>query len=77
MTKIFISYRRDDSQYVTDSIHDYLKAHFGDENVFLDVESIPFGVNFREYLAEQIAAHDVVLVIIGPDWARIMQERAN
>lgn len=77
MTKIFISYRRDDSQYVTDSIHDYLKAHFGDENVFLDVESIPFGVNFREYLAEQIAAHDVVLVIIGTDWARIMQERAD
>lgn len=38
MTKIFISYRRDDSQYVTDSIHDYFKAHFEDGNVFIDVE---------------------------------------
>ncbi|NJL55029.1 SUMF1/EgtB/PvdO family nonheme iron enzyme [bacterium] len=77
MTKIFISYRRADSQYVTDSIHEFLIRHFGEENVFLDVGSIPFGVDFRQYLAEQIAEHDVVLVIIGPDWARIMQERAD
>lgn len=77
MVKIFISYRRDDSQYVTDSIHDYLVRDFGEENVFLDVGNIPFGVDFRHYLAEQIAVHDVVLVIIGPDWGRIMQERAG
>jgi len=77
MTKIFISYRRADSQYVTDSIHEYLIRYFGSENVFLDVGSIPFGVDFREYLADQIATHDVVLVMIGPDWARIMQERAD
>jgi formylglycine-generating enzyme required for sulfatase activity len=77
MTKIFISYRRADSQYVTDSIHDHMITHFGADNVFLDVGSIPFGVDFRVYLRDQVAAHDVVLVIIGPDWARIMQERAE
>jgi formylglycine-generating enzyme required for sulfatase activity len=77
MTKIFISYRRADSQYVTDSIHDHLIRHFGADNVFLDVGSIPFGVDFRRYLADQIAAHDVVLVIIGPQWAQIMAERAG
>lgn len=76
MTKIFISYRRDDSQYVTDSIYEHMGKHFGEENVFLDVGSIPFGVDFRQYLREQIQHHDVVLVIIGPEWARIMQERA-
>ncbi|MCI0714149.1 MAG: SUMF1/EgtB/PvdO family nonheme iron enzyme [Chloroflexi bacterium] len=75
--RVFISYRRDDSQYVTDSIHDHLMRHFGEENVFLDVQNIPFGVDFRKHLASQVAAHDVVLVIIGPDWARIMQERAT
>lgn len=73
MPKIFISYRRDDSQYVTDSIHTEMCQHFGAENVFLDVESIPFGVNFRDYLAEQVANNDAVLVVIGHDWARIMQ----
>jgi hypothetical protein len=77
MPKIFISYRRADSAYVTDSIYDHLSRYFGKENVFLDVESIPFGVDFRAYLRDQIAAHDVVLVIIGPDWARLMQERSS
>ncbi|MCI0708569.1 MAG: SUMF1/EgtB/PvdO family nonheme iron enzyme [Chloroflexi bacterium] len=75
--KIFISYRRDDSQYVTDNIHDHLIRHFGEENVFLDVQSIPFGVDFRQYLAEQVAGNDVVLCIIGPNWARLMKERAS
>jgi ribosomal protein L7/L12 len=75
MTRLFISYRRADSAYVTDSIYDYMVRHFGKEKVFLDVGSIPFGVDFRAYLRDQIAAHDAVLVIIGPDWAQQMQER--
>ncbi len=77
MYKIFICYRREDSQYVTDHIHTHMVAHFGEDNVFLDVGSIPPGVDFREYLHAQVEAHDVMLVIIGPDWERIMQERAN
>lgn len=77
MPKIFISYRRADSQYVTDSIFEHMVQHFGSANVFLDVGSIPLGVDFRQHLREQIQAHDVVLVIIGPDWARIMRERSQ
>jgi len=77
MTKIFISYRRADTQYVTDSIYEHMCRHFGQENVFLDVGSIPFGVDYRQYLRDQIAAHDVILVIIGPDWGRIMEERTE
>jgi hypothetical protein len=73
--KIFISYRRADSQYVTDSIYEHMARHFGADNVFLDVGSIPFGVDFRKYLHERIDQADIVLVIIGPDWARLMAER--
>lgn len=72
MPNIFISYRRADSQYVTDSIYDHMVSHFGESEVFLDVGSIPFGVDFREYLRDQITDHDVILVVIGQDWARIM-----
>jgi formylglycine-generating enzyme required for sulfatase activity len=77
IVKIFISYRRADSAYVTDSVYSYMRGQFGEGNVFLDVGSVPFGVDFRAYLNEQIAAHDVVLVMIGPQWAQIMQERAT
>jgi formylglycine-generating enzyme required for sulfatase activity len=75
MPKIFISYRRADSQYVADTIYDHMCKHFGRENVFLDVGSIPPGVDFRKYLYKQIQEQDVVLVVIGPNWAGIMQER--
>lgn len=77
--KIFISYRRADSAYVTDNVYSYMRGQFGEGNVFLDVnpDSVPFGVDFREHLKQQIAAHDVVLVMIGPQWAQIMQERAT
>jgi hypothetical protein len=77
MTKIFISYRRDDSQYATDGIYMQLRGIFGEGNIFLDVGNIPFGVDFRQYLSKQIESHDVVLVIIGPEWAKIMRERAS
>lgn len=75
--KIFISYRRDDSQYVTDSVHDHLVRYFGAHNVFLDVEDIPPGVDFRKYLSDQVAGIDVVLAIIGPRWASMMKQRAH
>lgn len=77
MVKVFISYRRDDSEFVADSIYNELKAHFGEGNVFLDVGEIPFGVDFRTYLRDQIDAHDAALVLIGPKWADIMKARAS
>lgn len=76
-TKIFISYRRADTPYVTDHIYDYMRVQFGEGNVFLDVGSVPFGVDFRQYLNEQIADHEVVLVMIGPQWAQMIRDRAG
>lgn len=76
MPKVFISYRRADSQYVTDAIYSEMSKHFG-EDVFLDVDDIPPGVDFPDFLAGKIADVDAILVIIGQDWARIMEERAD
>ncbi|MBS0156265.1 MAG: SUMF1/EgtB/PvdO family nonheme iron enzyme [Nitrospira sp.] len=39
-----------------------------DERRFVDVASIPFGVDFRKHLDEQVAKCDVFLAVIGPDW---------
>jgi hypothetical protein len=36
--------------------------------VFLDIESIPPGVEFRDYVAEHIASSDAMVVMIGKDW---------
>lgn len=68
MNKIFLSYRREDSADVTGRIDDRLVQQFGREAVFVDVDSIPFGVDFRKHLDEQVSKCDVFLAVIGPDW---------
>ena len=66
--RIFISYRRVDSQYATDQIYDQLVRHFGVGCVFMDIDTIPLGVNFREYIDQQVSTSDIVLAVIGDHW---------
>lgn len=69
MSKILISYRREDSADVTGRIYDRLVQVFP-QSVFRDVDSIPLGVDFRAYLDEQVAKCDVFLAVIGRDWVK-------
>ena len=71
MSKIFISYRREDSADATGRIYDRLVQQFGRTAVFKDVDSIPLGINFRRHLDEQVAKCDVFLAVIGPGWMGI------
>ena len=73
-SKIFISYRREDSIAIAGRLHDKLAEAFGYDNLFMDVDKIPIGINFDEYLKGQIAACDVVLAIIGPTWLNAKDE---
>ena len=66
--KIFVSYRRADSPQATGRIYDKLVACYGADNVFMDVDSIPLGTDFREVLEESIARCDVLVVVIGRQW---------
>src|SRR6516225_600407 len=50
MAKIFISYRRQDSAGVTGRTYDRLRADFGNDAVFMDIDSIPFGEDFSDYI---------------------------
>jgi TIR domain len=66
--KVLISYRRSDSAAATGRIHERLARAYGAEQVFIDVDSIPFGEDFRSYIKDKLMQCDVVLVIIGPRW---------
>lgn len=74
MPKLFISYRREDSAYPAHSICERLKSHFGKESVFIDVDTIPFGVDFRNHLYEAVSKCDVVLAVIGSRWLDAKQD---
>lgn len=68
LRKIFVSYRREDSEDVTGRICDELVKRYGKSAVFVDVTSMPHGANFRKHISEQVGACEVMLVIIGRDW---------
>jgi formylglycine-generating enzyme required for sulfatase activity len=68
MPKIFISYRRQDSAAMAGRIYDRLQVHFGKDSVFIDLDSIPFGADFRQHIRKAVDQCDVMLAIVGQDW---------
>jgi formylglycine-generating enzyme required for sulfatase activity len=70
MATIFISYRRHDNPSLVGRIYDRLVDRFGRGNVFKDVDDVPAGVNFRDYIRERLSECEVMLVIIGAQWLR-------
>ena len=66
---IAISYRRQDSNPVAGRLYDRLQAEFGKGNVFMDFDSIPYGVDFREHIKQTLQRAKVVVAIIGSDWS--------
>jgi hypothetical protein len=65
---IAISYRRQDSSPVAGRLYDRLQAEFGKGTVFMDFDSIPYGVDFREHIKTTLQRAKVVIAIIGPEW---------
>ena len=65
---IFICYRREDSADVTGRISDRLVDHFGPERVFMDVEAIRLGYDFRSEIDQTIKVCSIVIVVIGDEW---------
>jgi hypothetical protein len=68
MSGIFISYRRHDSGGYAGRISDRLRADFGGDRVFRDVDTIPGGARFQDEIEKHLETCNVMLVIIGPAW---------
>jgi hypothetical protein len=71
MPDIFISYRREDSAATCGRIHDHLVAYFGADAIFRDVDNIPVGVDFRQYIKEVMAQCAATVVLIGRHWSEV------
>jgi hypothetical protein len=67
-TKIFLSYRRSDSEAITGRVCDRLVAAYGKDKVVFDVDSIPYGVDFREHIREEMAACHTLIAVISSNW---------
>src|SRR6266852_1879376 len=75
MPKLIISYRRDDTAGIAGRIRDRLVTEFGDESVYMDVDNIPPGVDFRDHIQRALSEVDVLIAVIGPKWKGPSGER--
>jgi TIR domain len=68
MPKIIISYRRSDSDAIAGRIRDKLAGHYGESSVFMDIDNIPFGIDFRDHIRDALFENDMLIVVVGPRW---------
>jgi TIR domain len=65
---ILISYRREDTAAYAGRLADRLKAHFGRDKVFVDVDTIQPGEDFLEVIDQSLRSSSVVVALIGREW---------
>ena len=68
---IFISYRRSNSKWAAKLIHDTLAQVFTQEKVLKDQYSIDPDRLKESEVQKQVAAADVVLVVMGPEYVTL------
>jgi tetratricopeptide (TPR) repeat protein len=74
MPKIFISYRRSDSQMVAGRLRESLARRMGESAIFRDKNSIGAGEDWVQAIEESLSGNVVVLALIGPNWAAACDE---
>ena len=65
MSKVFVSYRRDDSAGFAGRLTDALERRFGADSVFRDVDDIAAGADFGVVIEQALQQVQAVLVVIG------------
>jgi hypothetical protein len=75
--RIFLNYRRDDSEAYAGRLHETLSRAFGREDVFMDIFSIRPGETFPWTVQQAVASCRVMVCVIGPGWLTTPDERTN
>jgi hypothetical protein len=65
--KIIVSYRRTDSA-MAGRIFDRLVQRFGKKSLFIDIDNIPFGGDFRKHIDDALKSSDLLIALVGPKW---------
>ena len=74
MGTVFISYRRETTAGEARALFNELLGKLGKNSVFMDVDSIALGRDFRSALQKTLESCDLMLVLIGKDWAEAKDE---
>jgi CheY-like chemotaxis protein len=72
---IFLCYRREDTQGEAGRLHDRLSDVYGGDRIFMDIDSVPLGVDFVDHVTKEISRCSAVIVMIGRQWEKAKDKR--
>jgi hypothetical protein len=68
---IFISYRREDASPQAGRLYDHLSNRFGEDRVFMDIDSIAIGTDFARAIVEAVSGCSILLALVGRHWSAV------
>jgi hypothetical protein len=74
MGGIFISYRREDAAAYAGWLFHTLKSHFGEDQLFRDIDNIAPGDRFPAVIEEAVASCNVMIALIGERWLAVTDD---
>ncbi|MBL1136878.1 MAG: SUMF1/EgtB/PvdO family nonheme iron enzyme [Chloroflexi bacterium] len=74
--KLFVNYRRADNADFVQHMRTWFMIRYGRENVFMDFDTIPEFARFEDFIREKVREADAVVAVIGPQWLKLMQDKA-
>ncbi|WP_447963392.1 SUMF1/EgtB/PvdO family nonheme iron enzyme [Nitrospira sp. Ecomares 2.1] len=77
MSGIFICYRREDSIAYAGRLFDQLADRFGEEQIFMDIDTMKVGLDFVEQIEKAVQSCHVLIAVIGKTWVNIQDEEGK
>lgn len=77
MSRIFVSYRRDETSGHAGRLIDRLNGHFGRERVFFDLQTIRPGMDRVKALESALSECSVLIAVIGKAWAEGLDRKGR
>jgi TIR domain len=71
---VFVNYRREADSGIAGRIYDSLNRTLPGVSIFMDVDKLNPGDDFEEGLEKSLASCVVLLAIIGPQWAIMVDQ---
>jgi TIR domain len=75
--KVFISYRRADSDAIAQKLYVDFKLRYGEDRLYFDLVGSRIGSDFGQRIVNALNDSAVILAIIGPAWAESFRQGAN
>jgi hypothetical protein len=67
-SNLFISYRREDSSGYAGRLYDRLSGYFGQDRIFMDIDSIEPGDDFVTVIEDAVSSCKALIAVIGRGW---------